>query len=99
MLVFLEEFFDISRHRNVDSARIVVPMQFDAAIEIARPILGKFIFFFDAFYQVINVFPAHILNPEVIDYQREGDRAGKMSPEARGMFTFVIPMGEETFSE
>jgi hypothetical protein len=42
---------------------------------------------------------AHIFNPEVIDYQREGDRAGKMSPEARGMFTFVIPMGEETFSE
>jgi hypothetical protein len=42
---------------------------------------------------------AHIFNPEVIGYQREGDRAGKMSPEARGMLTFVIPMGEETFSE
>jgi hypothetical protein len=42
---------------------------------------------------------AHIFNPEVIDYQREGDRAGKMSPKARGMFTLVIPMGKETFPE
>jgi len=33
----------------MDSARVVVPMQFDAAIEIARPILRKFIFFFYAF--------------------------------------------------
>jgi hypothetical protein len=42
---------------------------------------------------------AHIFNPEVIDYQREGDRVGKKLPKARGMLTFVIPMGEETFSE
>jgi hypothetical protein len=42
---------------------------------------------------------AHIFNPEVIDYQREGDRAGKMSSEARGMLTLVIPMGDETFLE
>jgi hypothetical protein len=34
MLVFLEEFFDISRHQNVDRAREVVPLQFDAAIAI-----------------------------------------------------------------
>ena len=49
MLVFLEEVFDISRHRNVNSACVVVPMQFDAAVEIPRPILGKFIFFVCAF--------------------------------------------------
>jgi hypothetical protein len=48
---------------------------------------------------MINVFPAHIFNPEIIGYQCEGDRAGKMSPEARGMLTLVIPMGEETFLE
>ena len=46
MLVVLEEGF---RHRNVNSAHVVVPMQFDAAVEIPQPILGKFIFFFYAF--------------------------------------------------
>jgi hypothetical protein len=35
MLVFLGEFLNISRHQNVNSSRNVVPMQFDAAIEIA----------------------------------------------------------------
>ena len=49
MLVFLQEFFDVSWHRNVHSARFVVPMEFDAAIEIAGPIFRKFIFFLYAF--------------------------------------------------
>jgi hypothetical protein len=44
---------------------------------------------------MIDMFPAHIFNPEVIDYQREGYRAGKMSPWARCMFTLIISMGEE----
>jgi hypothetical protein len=48
---------------------------------------------------MINVLLANIFNPKIIDYQLEGDRACKMMPEARGMFTFIIAMGEETFSE
>ena len=45
------------------------------------------------------MFPAHIFNPEIIDYQREGDRAGKMSPQAWCMFTLIISKGEETLLE
>ena len=48
---------------------------------------------------MINVLLANIFNPKIIDYQREGDRVGKMSPQSRGMFTFVIAMGEETLSK
>jgi len=48
---------------------------------------------------MINVLLANIFNPKIIDYQREGDRAGKMLPQSRGMFTFVIAMWEETFLE
>ena len=47
---------------------------------------------------MINVLLANIFNPKIINYQCEGDKAGKMSPQSRGMFTFVIAMGE-TFSE
>ena len=36
--------------------------------------------------------PAHILNPEIISYQRERDRAGKMLPQAWCMFTLVISL-------
>ena len=42
---------------------------------------------------------ANIFNPKIIDYQREGDRVGKMLPEAWCMFTFLIAMREEMFSE
>jgi hypothetical protein len=48
---------------------------------------------------MINMLLANIFNSKIINYQREGDWAGKMSPEARGMLTFVIAMREETFSE
>ena len=48
---------------------------------------------------MINGLLANIFNPKIIDYQREGDRAGKMLPQSQGMFTFLIAMGEETFSE
>ena len=80
MLVYLEEGWYVSRHQNVDSACVVVPMQFDAAVEIPRSIFGKFIFFLYAFDKVINVLLVHIFNPKIINYQCEGDRADKMSP-------------------
>ena len=48
---------------------------------------------------MLNVFLAHIFHSKIIDYQCERDKVGKMSPEARGMFTFVIAMGVETFPE
>jgi hypothetical protein len=48
---------------------------------------------------MINMFLPHILNPKVVDNQREGDRAGEMPPQTRCMFTFIISMGEELFAE
>ncbi len=43
--------------------------------------------------------PAHILNPEIIDYQREEDRAGKMVPQAWCIITLIMSMSEETLTE
>jgi hypothetical protein len=48
---------------------------------------------------MIDMFPPHILNPKVVDNQREGDRAGEMPPQTRCMFTVVLSMGEELFAE
>ena len=48
---------------------------------------------------MINVLLANIFNSKIMDNQCEGDWVGEMSPEARGMLTFVITMREETFSE
>jgi len=48
---------------------------------------------------MINVLLANIFNSKIINDQREGDWAGEMSPEARGMLTFIITMREEMVSE
>ncbi len=45
MLVFLQLFDDVTRHGNVKGACIVIPLEADAAVEIAVPILCEFIFF------------------------------------------------------
>ncbi len=45
------------------------------------------------------MFLPHILNPKVVDNQREEDRTGEMPPQIRCMFTLVISMGEELFAE
>jgi hypothetical protein len=48
---------------------------------------------------MIDMFLPHILNPKVVDNQREENRAGEMPPQTRCMFTLVISMGEELFEE
>ncbi len=50
MLVFFEELFDISWHWYVEGALMIFSKQLDPAVQIARPIFGKLIFFLDAFY-------------------------------------------------
>ncbi len=47
---------------------------------------------------MVNMFPPHVFDPEIINYQREGDRAGKMSPKTQYMLTLVISMGDELFA-
>ncbi len=44
MFVALEFFFDVAGHRNVKCPSVVVPGEFDAAVEIAAPILAQFLY-------------------------------------------------------
>jgi hypothetical protein len=48
---------------------------------------------------MVDVFSPHILNPKVIDNQREGNSVVEMPPQTRCMFTLIIFMGEEPFAE
>jgi hypothetical protein len=45
MLVFLELFDDISRHQNIQSMVVVIPIQLDATVEVAIPIFSEFVLF------------------------------------------------------
>ncbi len=60
MPVFLQLFDDVTRHGNVEGARVVIPLEADAAVEITVPILCEFICFLYAPNEVVNVFLTRI---------------------------------------
>jgi hypothetical protein len=99
MPVFLQLFDDVTQHGNVESARIVIPLDADAAVEIAVPILCEFIFFLYAPDKVVNVFLMRIFYPEIVHNKREGDWAHHVHPEAGSVRALIISMGGKAFLE
>jgi hypothetical protein len=67
VFVFLEEFFDVPWHGYVEGSRDVIPFQFNTAVEIARPVFGDAIFFFDTFDEVSCMFFSNIFYTKIID--------------------------------
>ena len=65
--VFLEEFFYVPRHGYVEGLRDVIPFQFNTAVEIARPVFGDAIFFFDTVNEVSCMFFSNIFYTKIID--------------------------------
>ena len=54
-------------YRYVESLRDVIPFQFNAAVQIARPVHCDAIFFFDAVDEVSGMFFSNIFHPKIID--------------------------------
>jgi hypothetical protein len=67
MFVLLEDFLDVSRHRKVNCASIVIPLELDTAVEIAGPVFGEFVFLFYARDQVVDVFFSNVFDAEIVD--------------------------------
>jgi hypothetical protein len=57
------------------------------------------IFFLQTFDQMVDVLFSNVFNPKITHHQCEGDGVEEMPPEAWGMRTFVILMGEEPLPE
>jgi hypothetical protein len=55
MLGFLQLFDVLARHGHVKGACIVIPSEVYAAVEVTIPILGEFIFVFDAHDKVFHI--------------------------------------------
>jgi hypothetical protein len=64
VLVLEEKLFDELRHGNVKGAGIVIPIQLDATVQVARPIFGEFIFLFDAPNEMVHMFFTNIRSPQ-----------------------------------
>ncbi len=99
MLVFLQLFDDVARHGNVEGACVVIPFEAYAAVEVAVPILGEFIFLFDAHDKVVDIFLTHIFHAKIVNNKCEGDGACYVLPEAGHLLAFKISMGGKVFLE
>ncbi len=73
---------------------VIIPIEFDSTIKISYPVLGKFIFYFDALDQMICIFLTHIFYPKIVHNQCEQDGACGEFPQTFG--TFEISMWEKT---
>jgi hypothetical protein len=77
----------------------ITPIELDITIQIPCPVLVKFLFCLDAFDQMIELFLTHIFHPKIVHNQCEQDGVCGMLPQAGGVWTFKISMGEQTLSQ
>jgi hypothetical protein len=73
MLVLLQLFDDVARHGNVKGVPVVILLEVYAAVAVAVLIFGEFIFFLDAFDEVVDVLLARIFHAETVDDKCAGD--------------------------
>ncbi len=71
MFVLLELFDDISRHQNVQSMAVIIPIQLGATVEAAITIFGEFILFIEAMYQMVDIVFVDVFHAKVVDHQGE----------------------------
>jgi hypothetical protein len=99
MLVFLQLFDDVARHGNVEGACVLIPFEAYATVEVAVPILGEFIFLFDAHDKVVDISLTHIFHAKIINNKCEGDGVRHVLPEAGHLLAFEISVGGKAFLE
>jgi hypothetical protein len=90
---------DVARHGNIKGAYVVIPFKAYAAVEVAIPILGEFIFLFDAHDKVFNILLMRIFHAKIVDNKCEGDGACHVLPEASRLLAFEISLGGKAFLE
>jgi hypothetical protein len=97
MLVFLQLFDDVARHGNVEGACVVIPFKAYATVVVAIPILGEFIFFFDAHDKVVNIFLTRIFHAKIVNNKCEGEGVCHVLSKARRLLAFKTSMGGKAF--
>ncbi len=89
-------FDDLARHQDVKGAFVVISIQFDAAVEVTRPILGKSIFCFNHCNQMVHILLTLVVHSKIVNNKGEGDGTHCVFPEIRGILAFVITVGGKT---
>ena len=98
MIITGELFIDIIWHANVYITFFIIPCQTNAAIEFSFPIHRYCVVLLDGCQEMVRMLLAHVLHPEVIYDEGEGDWAGDVFPQVWGVRHFKIALLREAFS-
>ncbi len=80
VFVFVQLFLDVPRHGNVEGPLGVIPFEFYSAVQVARPVFNEFVFFANAFDEVVGMLLSHIFDTEIVDNKGESDGTPFVSP-------------------
>jgi hypothetical protein len=86
----------IDRHGNVHPTFAVVPLEIDAAVEIASPIHNNFVRI-SAYCrkEVLEILVADVFDTKVVSAQIKPDRLGYMFPKTGGVLYFEVAMSSQ----
>ncbi len=97
MLISLELLDIVAGHQNAEGPFFVISIQFNATLEVARPILGEFIFDYNCCNEMVQLLLLLILNAKIVDNQDERDWPHCVFSEAGSVFALVINLWGKTF--
>ncbi len=97
VFVLQELLLDISWHRYVWCAHILVPFHFYTAIQIAWLIFEEFVLCSYAFHEVVGMLVANIFYAKVIHDKGEWNGTPFVLPQVKSVDAFIIPMGHKPF--
>ena len=99
VVVFGEHCVDVVFHGETTGALGVVPGEVDACVEVALPVFGEVVEFFDGVSEVVSVVVANVFDSEVVYYEGEHDGSPPVSPETWCAFALVVALFVKTFGK
>ena len=90
---------DVVFHREPVGARVVVPFQFDACVEVAFLVDRHFVVVLKRIEEVVGVALNYVFNAKTVHYYHEDDWPLLVSPEARSDEVLVASVLVEAFVE
>ncbi len=91
VFVFLELLFNVPWHEDINRLVDVIPVQFNYAVKVPRPIFGECICLFYACYKMIYIRLIYIFYAEIVNDEGKQDRSCFAGPQPWSVDTLVIP--------
>jgi hypothetical protein len=77
-------------------ASLLIPHEFDAAEEQARPVNGNLVVFLECHLEVMKILHVHDFDAKVIDNEAKGDGPPHVAPQSGCVSALIVSLGGES---